>query len=100
MKKTDPVVYIGGATRRKITKENWEGAGIKGQDGLVWNVLNNKRCKVEDLTSEALEFLLVNHPGEFVVGEPDGGALLAAKEAQRAVDQANGTPADAAPNGN
>lgn len=98
MKKTDPVVYIGGATKRIITQGQWEDAGLNGQNTVEWGVLNGHRIKVGDLTTECLEFLLINHPGEFVVGEPDGEKLLAAKEAQRAVDEAN--PGGAAvPNG-
>lgn len=96
MKKSDPVVYIGGATKRRITKSQWEGADIKDQDTVEWGPLNGKRITVGDLSPTALEFLLMNHPGEFVVGEVTGEKMLDAIAAQRAVDEA----ASAAPNGN
>lgn len=96
MKKTDPFVYIGGATRRRITKEQWEAAGVKGQEEVTWDVRNGKRCKVGDLTPEALDFLLLNHPGEFIVGEPTTEKMLDAIEAKRQLEEQQA----AAPNGN
>lgn len=66
-KKSDEVAYIGGATVRKITDAEWAAAGVEGQETIIWSKsLNGNRCKVGDLSAEALEVLL-RSPREFVV---------------------------------
>lgn len=76
-KKSDQVVYIGGATSRRITTEQWKAAGVTGQETLTWNKsLNGNRCAVGELSSEALDFLLQNHSREFVVAAEGEKAQL------------------------
>jgi hypothetical protein len=89
-KQSDEVVYIGGATVRRISSSEWDGAGIKDQNDLVWDARNNKRVKVSDLSKSALDFLMTHHPREFAI----------ASEGERPplpVDQPN--PDAPAPNG-
>ena len=65
-KQSDEIVYIGGATVRKIRSEDWEKAGVKDQGEVVWSKrLNRNRVKVSDLNKEAVELLLADR--EFVV---------------------------------
>lgn len=87
MKKTDELTYIGGATKRVISKTEWQQAGIDGQDDIAWGPLNNRKCKIGDLTTPALELLLMLHPGEFIVGEVTGEKMIDAKSTQRIVDE-------------
>lgn len=70
-KKSDTLVYTGGATTRRITKAEWEKAGIKGQDTVVFDRSNSKTVKVGEVfqNMEALALLLDRHPNEFTVHE-------------------------------
>lgn len=82
-KKSDEVVYIGGATTRRITSAAWEKAGVKGQETVTWSkALNGNRCKVGDLSSDALSLLIETMPREFVVASEG-------EKAQLPVDQPN-----------
>lgn len=68
-KASDVLVYIGGATVRRITSDQWAAAGITGQGTITWSKASNRRCKVGDLTPEAFELLMENHSNEFRVLE-------------------------------
>lgn len=77
----DELVYIGGATVRKVSAADLENAGIpKGRD-LVWDVSNHKRIPVSDLTNAMVD-LLLKSPREFVVAK-------AGRPAPLPVDQPN-----------
>jgi hypothetical protein len=78
----DEVVYIGGATVRKMAASDFEANGVKGGKDLVWDASNHKRISVEDLNSGMVDFLVGNHPREFVVAK-------AGKPAALPVDQPN-----------
>lgn len=93
-KQSDEIVYIGGATVRKVKAEDWEAAGIKDQADVEWSKpLNSNRVKVGDLSKEALDYLLTHHSREFVVATPGEKAPLP-------VDQPNPPAGDVpAPNG-
>lgn len=90
MKKSDVLIYTGGATKRSISSEEWKGVEIDSPT-TEWTVLNRHRCKVGDVSPEVLEYLLTVHAGEFRVAEA-------------AEDKADEKPASApvtpAPNGN
>lgn len=76
-KKSDDVVYIGGATTRRITAAQWEKAGVKDQETITWSKsLNRNRCKVGDLSSDALDLLITHMPREFVVANDGEKAKL------------------------
>ncbi len=76
-RKSDQVVYIGGATSRRITTDQWKAAGIDGQETVSWSKpLNGNRCKVGDLSSEALDLLLNSHGREFVIAKDGEKAEL------------------------
>lgn len=70
-KKSDTLVYTGGATTRRITRVEWEAAGIKGQDTVVFDKSNNKTVKIGDAfqNMEALTLLLERDGKEFRVHE-------------------------------
>lgn len=70
-KKSDTLVYTGGATTRKITKAEWEKAGIKGQDAVVFDRSNKKRVKVGDAfqNMEAVALLLGSEPNAWALHE-------------------------------
>jgi hypothetical protein len=91
MNKTDVLVYTGGATTRKMSAADWEGVGIKQAD-VVWNWKNKKRVEVKDLSDEAIDFLIENHPTEFRVVK-----AAEVKEQDAAAPSPRPTPA---PNGN
>lgn len=53
-----PVVkYTGSSTRRLVTKEQWAGAGVKGQKGVEWNTLNEYSVPIGEFSDEALTVL-------------------------------------------
>lgn len=92
MKKTDVLIYTGGATKRSISKSEWESVDIT-QDDTVWNKLNRHRCLVGDISPEALEYLLTVHADEFRVAE---AAEIKAEDTK----PANTAAVTPAPNGN
>lgn len=53
----DVVKYVGLSTVRRITKQAWEKAGIKGQDTVTWDKSNGYSVPVEKLTDNALQKL-------------------------------------------
>lgn len=65
-KKTDTLVYTGGATSRIMRKEDWEGAGVQNQDRVEWT-RTEPGVKVGDMTTEAVKLMLANHPEDFEV---------------------------------
>lgn len=67
MKKTDTLVYTGGATAREITRAEWVAAGVEGQETIRWTENNGKSVVIGDLSKAALEVLLEEHGGEFRV---------------------------------
>lgn len=68
MAKTDMVQYIGGATRRKITVQQFkDGAGIEATQDLKWDWSNKKLVPVTDMNQETLDYLMDEHPREFRV---------------------------------
>lgn len=78
----DEVVYIGGATVRKMAASDFEANGVRGGKDLVWDVSNHKRIAVEDLNKGMVDFLVGNHPREFVIAQ-------AGRPAPLPVDQPN-----------
>lgn len=58
MKKTDLIVYVGGAGARGVTRAEWAAAGVQGQEGVWWNAGNNYQVPVGDFNKQALELLL------------------------------------------
>ena len=59
------VVYTGDATRRILSPEDWERAGLKGENN-VWGFHNSFRIPAEDFTNDQIEYL-VKTDGKFKV---------------------------------
>lgn len=59
---SDRVKYVGGATVRRITKDQWIQAGVENQDTVEWNRRNGKSVDLADLNDKAIE-LLEYEPG-------------------------------------
>lgn len=51
------VEYKGQATHRRISREDWERAGIADQGDVEWSRETNMRVGLDHLTDEALEVL-------------------------------------------
>lgn len=51
------VRYLGVATRRILTEEDWKNVGAEGQKGVEWNFQNEFRLPVSDFSKEALAYL-------------------------------------------
>jgi hypothetical protein len=64
----DYAKYIGTATTRIITSQEWNVSGIKGQKTLTWGTNNGYTVSRDDITDEAWAVLAVD-PGFIVVGE-------------------------------
>jgi hypothetical protein len=62
-KKSDMLTYVGGATVREITGEQFKAAGVDNQDTVQFTP-GNRSIKVGDMTREAVE-LLLQSPEEF-----------------------------------
>lgn len=63
---SDLIVYIGGATVRSISVQEFkDGAGITAPNDLVWNWQNKKRVPFSQMNQEVLDHLMEQHPGEF-----------------------------------
>ena len=56
---------------RTITKEDWESIGIKDQDEVSFNVINNFTLPTSDFTREALRYCAKVDSGLEVVEKPD-----------------------------
>jgi len=54
---SDGVVYVGIATRRILTKADWENIGIKNQETVEWNRTNKFTIPVADFSKSALNYL-------------------------------------------
>ncbi|MGE3487449.1 MAG: hypothetical protein AB7L09_22235 [Nitrospira sp.] len=67
MRKTDVLVYTGGATSWEITREQWVAAGVTDQGSIRFDRRNQKRIRVSDLSDAALEVLMDRHGNEFRV---------------------------------
>lgn len=57
------VEYKGMATVRRVTKEQWEQAGVLEQDTVEWSADNRMRVPLNDLNPTAQNFL--RHDGSF-----------------------------------
>lgn len=55
--KGDGLKYVGPASTRVITKQQWNSAGVKGQETVTWNRDNNFTVKKSSLSKDALEKL-------------------------------------------
>lgn len=51
------VKYIGRATRRVISKEEWEGVGAPNQPSTEWNFQNGFSLPLSDFSEEALDYI-------------------------------------------
>lgn len=65
---TDLIVYVGGATTRKISVQEFkDGAGVTAPNDLVWNRQNKHRVPFSEMDQGVLDYLLEEHPAEFKV---------------------------------
>lgn len=62
MADTRVVRYVGHATRRVISKADWEAAGVTDQDDVEWGRANHKEVNMDELSDDALK-LLSKEPG-------------------------------------
>jgi hypothetical protein len=62
------VHYTGQATVRRITRREWEKAGVGKQADVEWTVRNRHLVPVEDLTDAALQRLESEHGFRVVSG--------------------------------
>jgi hypothetical protein len=70
------IQYIGLATHKGITKEDWEAAGVTDQDTVWWTRANNYRVQRADLSDAA--FNIGVRPDRFLVligGDPEEGSM-------------------------
>jgi hypothetical protein len=51
------VKYTGGAGTRVITKAQWKGAGVEGQETTQWDATNGYTLPASDFSDKALEVL-------------------------------------------
>lgn len=66
--KTDMLQYVGGATRRSISIQEFkDGAGITATKDLVWDWNNKHMVPVGDMNTETLDYLMEEHPRDFRV---------------------------------
>ncbi len=54
---TDVVTYIGSASHRRITKEQWSLAGVGDMDGVEWTFANDFKVPASVLSESALKVL-------------------------------------------
>jgi hypothetical protein len=62
---TNIVRYIGLVSERRISKEDWEQAGVSGQDGATWTKDTNSVVPIDHFSEEALRVLA--NTGEFEI---------------------------------
>lgn len=53
----DEVKYGGISTVRSISKDEWEAAGVKDQEGTVWDASNGYSLPLSDFNDAALDVL-------------------------------------------
>lgn len=82
MRKTDVLVYTGGAATWEITKEQWQAAGVEDQDTVRFTSDNRTPTRVGDLSESAFELLMDRHGNEFRIQDtgPKHNADAAAKK--------------------
>lgn len=51
------VRYVGVASRRILTEEDWKNVGAPGQKGVEWNFQNKFRLPKSDFSDKALAYL-------------------------------------------
>ena len=54
---SDGVVYVGVATRRILTKADWENIGIKNQETVEWNRANKFTIPASNFSKSAMNYL-------------------------------------------
>lgn len=62
---TNVVLYTGIVSERRISKEDFEQAGVSDQDGAVWTKDTGHVVPIDQFSEEALRVLA--HTGEFQV---------------------------------
>jgi hypothetical protein len=62
---TNVVRYTGLVSERRISREDWEQAGVSDQDGVVWTKDANNIVPIDQFSEEALQVLA--NTGEFEV---------------------------------
>lgn len=62
------VRYIGPASRRILTEEDWTNVGAKGQKEVEWNFQNEFRVPVSKFSENALDYLEMTDDRFIVVG--------------------------------
>jgi hypothetical protein len=63
------VKYVGSATRRIITAEQWGAAGVQNQPGVEWNRANGYEISGDDLSQAALKVLDADGKFKFLLVE-------------------------------
>lgn len=61
--KQEYIRYVGSASRREITQEDWAAIGVKATKDTNWTFANDFKLPKKDFPPEALKYLL-NTPGE------------------------------------
>lgn len=61
------VAYVGQASKREITKDEWQQAGVKDQATVTWSKRNGKVVPLDNFTEEALDIL--DNDAGFVIQE-------------------------------
>ncbi|QSL67874.1 hypothetical protein [Nocardia phage P3.1] len=51
------VQYIGPASERVLTEEDWANVGAKGQKGATWNFQNQFKLPISKFSENALNYL-------------------------------------------
>ena len=62
------VKYIGPATSRVLSEEDWETVGAKGQKAVEWNFANQFKVPVGKFSENALNYLKDGDDRFIVVG--------------------------------
>lgn len=62
--RTNVVRYLGIVSERRITREDWEQAGVSDQDGVVWTKGMENAVPIEQFSEEALR-VISNQGSEF-----------------------------------
>lgn len=63
-KKSDHLAYYGGATLRRISRDEWIAAGIENQDTVEFRE-GNRQIRVGEMSADAVRLLLERHADEF-----------------------------------
>lgn len=67
------VVYLGVLSERRISREDWEGAGIENQGGVVWKRDEGHSLPAQGFTKAALQKM--REMGEFRITESNSDAV-------------------------